>query len=236
MIRRSLQVGLTVLGAAVTGIVALSSRAADHIDGPSATKAPEADITDVYSWMSADGSKVNLVMNVLPFATSTSKFSDKVLHVFHVNSAAKYGDKSTETNVVCGFDAAQKVSCWVGKDEYVTGDASARTGLVSKSGKTKVFAGIVDDPFFFNLEGFKATVASVVAAAPSLKFDEAGCPALDAATSTVLVTQLKTLKDGKPGTNFFAGKNVGALILQIDKTLLAGGGPVLGIWASTHSR
>ena len=52
-------------------------------------------------------------------------------------------------------------SCWLGTDEYVTGDASAITGLTSADGKLKVFAGLRADPFFFNLDGFHHAEATV---------------------------------------------------------------------------
>src|SRR5262249_9125643 len=137
-------------------------------------------------------------------------------------------------DVVCTFDAAQKISCWVGDKDYVTGDASAVAGLTSASGKVKVFAGLRDDPFFFNLDGFKHTVSTVEAAAPTLMFDGAGCPAIDAATSAVLVGQLQHDPNGGPPANFFAGKNVLSIVLSIDKTLLTEGGPIVSMWASTN--
>ena len=44
-----------VLAAAVW-LLSTPSYAADHTDGPAATAAPETDITDLFAWMSADGS------------------------------------------------------------------------------------------------------------------------------------------------------------------------------------
>src|SRR5690349_16154564 len=83
---------LTAVGAAALMLGAPSARAADHLDGPAAKAAAESDITDVYAWMSADKSKVNLIMNVSPAATTMSKFSDKVQYVFHLNSQGAYGE------------------------------------------------------------------------------------------------------------------------------------------------
>src|SRR5450432_3000004 len=206
MKRASLIVGASVLASGA--VIGIGLRAADHKDGPAATADPSADITDVYAWMSSDKTKVNLVMDVYPNAPAAAMFSDQVLYAFHLNSAATFGGTATETKIICGFDTAQKITCWVGGTETVTGDASATTGIMSASGKTKVFAGLRDDPFFFNLTGFKATTADVVAAAagtPPLTLDTSGCPALDAATSTALVTQLKTGTAGAAPTNNFAG-------------------------------
>lgn len=221
--------------AAAVGL-ALKIRAADHKDGPAVTNDPTADITDLYAWMSTDKSKVTLVMDVYPNAPAGSKFSDQVLYVFHVNSSAGYGMPQTETKIICGFDAAQAITCWVGAGEKVTGSASAVAGLTSASGKTKVFAGLRDDPFFFNLTGFKATAADVAAAASSLTFDASGCPTLDAATAGTLVAQLSHGTSGAAAANDFAAQNVQSIVVEVDTTLLTPGGKILGVWASTNMR
>lgn len=212
---------------------ATTALAADHIDSPSAVADPAADITDTYAWL--DSGKIVLVMNVSPLAASGAKFSDKVQYVFHTESSAGFGMPGTKTDIICTFDAAQKISCWVGDKGYVTGDASAMTGLAAADGSFKVFAGLRDDPFFFNLDGFKDAVSTVVSAAPTLTFDPAGCPGVNAATSAALVGMLKgTQKGTMPAVDFFAGKNVLSIVLSVDKNLLNGGGPILSYWASTN--
>ncbi|TMA23646.1 MAG: DUF4331 domain-containing protein, partial [Deltaproteobacteria bacterium] len=73
--------------------------------------------------------------------------------MFHTSSLSAFGSAAGSTqDIVCTFDAAQKLSCWAG-NEYVSGDASNPAGLASGSGKLRVFAGLRDDPFFFNLHG-----------------------------------------------------------------------------------
>jgi len=216
--------------------------AADHVDGPAVLTDPSADITDVYAWTSTDGTKVNLVLNVAPVASTSSRFSDVVKYVFHTSSCATYtapgGCTAAKEDIICTFDAAQKVSCWVGTDDYVTGDASAVAGLSSVDGKLKVFTGLRDDPFFFNLDGFNAMRNTVIAAAPSLTFNVAGCPALSAGTSAVLVQMLSTdpnsVPAGGPAKDFFAALDVLSIVLQVDKSLLTKGGPIVAVWASTN--
>jgi hypothetical protein len=224
--------GLSAL--AVILFAAPLALAADHQDGPAATADPSADITDVFAWMSPDASMVNLVMDVFPFATGTPLFSNTVQYVFHTSSRPSFGMASAASvNVICTFDTGQTISCWAGA-EYVTGDASSATGLTSASGKLKVFAGLRNDPFFFNLDGFKATVADVTAAKGSLGFDTHGCPALDAPTVTALVTQLATAPDGGAPQNHFLGANLLAIVVQVDKSILTSGGPLVSVWAATH--
>lgn len=226
------------LGAAALAMLPTLSyvaHGADHVDSPSAMADPTADLTDLYAWMSADASKVNLVMNVHPFAGQSAKFSTAVDYVFHVNSSSAYGMAQTEAQIICRFYKIHHVECWGPGAEYAAGKADAAGGIMSASGKMKVYAGLRDDPFFFNLVGFQETVKAVVAAKPGLTNDANGCPNVNSATSTVLVNQLKTGMAGAAPANTFAGTNVLSLVIQVDKTLVAPAGkPVLGIWASTH--
>jgi len=144
----------------------------------------------------------------------------------------------TETTVVCRFDdaVAQGVECWVGNDaaEYVTG-ATGGT-LTTASGKAKVFAGLREDPFFFNLDGFNKARTTVNGAAGGLVFDAAGCPAVDAGTAGVIVGQLQSAPAGGQGTDFFLDLNTLAIVVEVDASLVNAGGPILGVWASTNAQ
>ncbi len=210
--------------------------AADHTDGPAAVADPSADIGDLYAWMNNDASKLNLITTVNPMAGASTKFSTATIYRFHVNSAAGYGMTQTETNVTCKFYDDTNIECWAG-DEYAVGDPSAEAGLDSDGGKMKVFAGQRNDPFFFEFAGFGKAVDTVKGAASSLTFDADGCPALDQDTSDLLIGQLQGKDDattGGPAVDAFAGTNVLALVVQIDKDVVNSGGDVLSVWASTH--
>ncbi|MEP7123481.1 MAG: DUF4331 family protein [Byssovorax sp.] len=222
---------------ALTALTAASmALAADHIDAPGAIADPSADITDLYSW--TDQGNVVFVLNVTPLAAAGAKFSDKVQYVIHTESSAKFGAPGEKSDIIVTFDAAQKASVWVGDKGYVAGDASATTGLSSADGHIKVFAGMRDDPFFFNLAGFQDTVKTVDSVAGMLMLDAAGCPKLDAMTSALLVKKLSTdptsMPPGGPAQDFFAGKNVLSIVLSIDKAMLNQGGPIMSAWASTN--
>jgi len=211
------------------------AQAADHLDGPSATNDPAADITDLYAWMSSDASKIDLVMNVSPFAGSDATFSDAVQYVFHTTANTVFGGRSNPKDIICTFTTAQAISCWLGTQEYVTGDASTPAGLSSSDNKFKVFAGPRNDPFFFNLHGFHTAVATVQAVAGGLTFDAAGCPAVDPGSSALLVGQLSHDSDGGPAYDNFGGSNVLSLVVEVDKTLLTGGSnDLVSVWASTN--
>src|SRR5215831_16142257 len=214
-----------------------SSRSADHVDGPAASADPAADITDVLAWMSPDAKSVFLIMSLVRNATTASKFSDSVQYVFHTTSRPSFGaPPSPEVTIICTFNQAQIIQCWAGNDEYVTGDASIIDGIVSDDVKFRVFAGLRNDAFFFNLAGFRETGRTVARVAESLQFDPAGCPLLDAATAAALVGQLQTAPGGGPAVDGFAHFNVLALVVSIDKSLVTKGGPIVSVSGSTNRR
>jgi hypothetical protein len=245
MDRRTLRIA-GLIGAVCIVSVVLATRvahSADHLDSPKVKLDPTSDINDLYAWM--DGNNLVLALTLFPAATGApadagpdagaiSKFSNAVQYVIHTSSGPTFGTSTAKEDVICTFDVSQKISCWVGTDEYVTGDASQTTGLASADGKVKVFAGIRADPFFFNLDGFKHTVATVESAASTLTLDPAGCPILNGPTAAALRSQLQTAPDGGPPSDFFAPLNGLAIVLSIDKSLVTKGGAIVSTWASTH--
>lgn len=223
------------LGATALMAVAPLAFAADHRDTVALESEPASDINDVYAWM--NNGKVTMVMTVFPLADTTAKFSDSVKYAFHTRAGASgLAPSEPEVNIIATFDANQTIQLWVGDKAYLTGDASNDAGVTSDDGKVKVFAGLRDDPFFFNLDGFKHAISTVIGAAGGLTFDAYGCPALNAPTSAALVAQLQGNADGTgPGVDFFAGKNTLAIVVEVDASLLTTDtAKHVTIWASTN--
>lgn len=240
-------VGLAV--AVIGGVLVFrepAARSADHLDSPATKADPTVDLNDLYTWM--DGNNVILVLTSNFSATPTTKFSDSVQYVFHTSSGAGYGAVTSNYDIICTFAVDQKISCWYGTDGVVTGDASKETGLSSADGKVKVFAGPRADPFFFNLEGFKATVGAVegfVASNPAACVSDltytncvnaSGCPQLTPTTAGALGAQLSHSADGGAPQDFFANLNGLAIVVSIDKGLVTKGGGVVAAWASSHKK
>jgi hypothetical protein len=229
--------GLGLSAAVLGGSIASG---ADHRDstliGMAASSA--ADINDVYAWMSSSGEDLNLAMTVQPFAAAGATFSADTQYVFHVTSRASYGATAVEeTRVICEFAGATSAECWIGDEVYLSGDPSSEAGVSDAASRARLFAGQRNDPFYFNLDGFQATVALVKAAAAGLTFDAAGCPAVDAGTSAALRNQLQNDDPADAEVDDeFAGANIAAIVLTLDKTLVDRGGPILGVWASTHDK
>jgi hypothetical protein len=229
--RRLLAVGLGASLAAAGGTTWRTLRAADHADGPAASAEPTADIDDVYAWMSADTADLNLVMTIGRNVPANFRLSDRVQYVFHTSSRQSFGAQpGAEYNIICEPQTDGRIRCWAGTDAFVEGDASIATGLDSSDARLKVFAGVRNDPFYFNLTGFNTVARTVGTVGGSLTFDAAGCPRLDAATASSLVTTLRTGRDD------FLGFEAFALVVSIDKTLVTRNGSIVSVWGSTHRK
>ena len=142
--------------------------AADHLDPPARTdilvdSTPDraADIADIFTWHTA-----NTVVIILTFAgpspTTAPAFYDRdVLYKINISNT----DPVTTTNIPISF----KFGKGAGANQFgvqVTGVPGVNGPIVGpvettlvKDGVT-VRAGLFDEPFFFDLQGFKETVAT----------------------------------------------------------------------------
>ncbi|HUS27922.1 MAG TPA: DUF4331 family protein [Kofleriaceae bacterium] len=254
-------------GAAGVGIVAIlgihHGQAADHADAPALATQPMADLNDVYTWMTTDGTKVNLALTVSPFdnlaeaANMTRHFGPTVTYAFHITSRPGFQMAGTESKIICKFADDTHGECWVTDSankvvDYVTGDLSGANGRISATGKFRVFAGRRSDPFFFNLGGVRSAVAAAEgvcagACPPSTvgATDASGCmkvskgqgDALRGAIGTKPATDLtSTPCDDTANIDCFIDANVMAIVIQIDKDeLLHDTDKLLSVWASTHT-
>ena len=206
-----------LLATLLAGITVLSLRpahASDHIDSPTVAMNPRADIGDLYAWTSADGKQLNLVMTVVG-----QSFSDVVEYTFHVDSGKTLGTTSVSTTINCRFSADQRAACRVHDAEW----------------PLRVFAGRRDDPFFNNVRGTRAAYKRADAALRSgVTTDAAGCPSFDAATTSAILSEWRHT-DGGPASDFLAGWSPASLVVSIDLDLVAKGGSLLGVWATTSS-
>lgn len=180
---------------AASGIVL----AADHFDSPIVKNDPAADINDIFAFVNPnDASELVLTTTVIPFANRNSRFSDAVDYVFHYDNGA--GDKT----ITCNFsENSTRVSC-AGPDGLA---ASGPLDQVVNGNGMRVFAGLVDDPFFFDAAAFNATKAAL---APRFT---------------------------NPGTDFFLGLNTLTITIGVknERLIFSGGGrsSVFKTYAST---
>jgi hypothetical protein len=139
----------------------------DHFSGPAVMGDPSVDITDFYAFPSPErpGNLV-LIMNVFPMATTQSFFSDVVSYRFRLRPLMRSGGSIThgtaEYMIEVSFnDAPERTS--VQKGNIVTSDGREASFVVGKpleQNGMRVFAGLVSDPFFMDVEAALRTTNS----------------------------------------------------------------------------
>jgi hypothetical protein len=169
-------------------LLAGAVRAADHVDSLATENDPLADLLDLYAFVEpfclpGDGpgceekpGELILALTVHPFATGATQFSAGVDYHFYLEN-----DSGVTSQIDCSFSPEQVVTC-AGLNGL---SVQARVGEVARNGDIRVFAGLRDDPFFFDREAFT-------------DFESIGVGAFS-----------------PPGKDFYAGANVMALVLGI---------------------
>lgn len=199
--------GKTLLLTLAATVMAMAStaKAADHLDSPLVQFDPAADINDLYAFMNPNNpGELVLVATVMPLADANSRFSDAVEYRFNIQ------------NVASGTDYVIACKAFGRQDSFMTCELENMSGrrIFAKFGtqtgndksRLRMFAGLRDDPFFFDLAAYRATVATA------------------------------TPQFSNPGTDFFSGLGTLAIVIGIDSDLLTSNGvePVLSVYASTH--
>jgi len=221
----------TLRALALSAVLTSAASASDHLDTQAVIDDPAADIGDLYAWMSPDGQRLNLVMTIVG-----KKFSDHVRYAFRIDSGQATGKTSAESTIECDFNSAVAPQCRLDQLDVARGDASAECGVESEKKHFRVFAGLRDDPFFNNVRGTRAALNVAGAALKAgASRDAASCPRFDAATSARLLEEWRET-EGQPGSNFLAGWNTAALVIEVDISAVNHGGPLLGVWATTIVR
>lgn len=199
-----------VIAAFVTGGILY---AADHIDTPAVTS-QSTDITDVYVFRAQDPNNLVFVANsqglTSPANSAALKFDENTVLEFNID---KTGDNVEDLVIQCKYDAASnkmkvygpvmpsatgtrsKLEGSVTAEVAVTAYGAAAATGTGTSG-IKVFAGPRDDPFFFDLNKYKAILAG---------------------TATGFAN---------PGTDTFAGTNVLSIVVEVPKSLIGATGNI----------
>ncbi|MBV8106340.1 MAG: DUF4331 family protein [Hyphomicrobiales bacterium] len=139
----------------------------DHFSGPAVIGDPAVDITDFYAFPSPErAGNLVLIMDVFPMATPQSLFSDAVLHRFRLRplklSAGAVTHRAVESVIDVSFQALGEGKS-VQTGDVVTPDGRRVTfevGRASERDGVRVFAGLIGDPFFMDVEAALATDAS----------------------------------------------------------------------------
>ncbi len=209
---------LSALGLGITAAVggsmleARDVQAADHLDPPARTDPGmgadrTADIADLYAWHKGTGASATVV-TILTFDGPSDPAADQavacdrdVLYTIHIDNN---DDNTPDFDIEARFGKDDVGNCFV-QVSNIPGESDpieAPVGLMRQGTDAMVYAGLHDDPFFFDLTGFQNTLMSGT---------------------------LSFVND----RDFFAGKNVSAVVLEFPLPAAAAGGTSLRLWAST---
>jgi hypothetical protein len=206
------------------------AEASDHLDSPATVANPQADISDVYAWVSPEGKQLNLAMTVLGHS-----FSNKVRYTLHVDSGNVFGHTNASTAIECIFPAANSATCTVGTADSASGDVSGAAGIEGKNRRFRVFAGLRDDPFYNNIKGLLGAYQTAIDATKNgAVIDAAGCAQYDEATVRGIQDQMTHTEKG-PAQNFLGNWTVAAIVISVDLDVVTQGGKVLAVWGTTSS-
>jgi hypothetical protein len=132
----------------------------DHFSGPAVMGDPAVDITDFYAFPSPErAGNLVLIMDVFPLATAQSFFSDVVTYKFRLRPLTLSGSGrvthgTAEYAIHVTFDDVPEGSS-VQKGKVITADGrqvSFTLGESVEKDGMRVFAGLVSDPFFMDVE------------------------------------------------------------------------------------
>ena len=203
--------------------------AADHIDTPAVT-GQSSDITDLYVFQGQTTTNLVFVANtqglLSPGSTGAAKFDENTVIEFNIDNN---GDAIEDLVIQCKYDATSnsmqvygpvvpsekgirsKLEGSITASAVVTAYGAASPTIGTGATGIKVFAGPRDDPFFFDLNRYKAILAGT---APGFN---------------------------NPGTDAFAGTNVLSVVVEVPKTLLGAqtSGTFIGkvnVWIETKKK
>jgi hypothetical protein len=194
--------------------------AADHKDSPAVERDPATDIADVYAFRRADNLVVAMtIQNLSISGNATDLFNARARYQIFVDNTDN-GTLAANATITVTFSGSNpqrfKVEGLTSSaiEGPTSGFSNAATPAVTTSGAIKVFAGPRDDPFFFDLAGFRQFLAGTYTPVAGLRSATAGAP-----------------------RNAFAGLNVGAIVIELPITAVTGlatpNSGVIRAWGAT---
>jgi hypothetical protein len=187
----------------------------DHFSGPAVMGDPAVDLTDFYAFCSPQRpGNVVLIMDVFPMASPQALFSDVVTYRFRMRPVTRAGDNvtpgTTEHTIDVRFNGVPegnlvqngRIATSDGRElSFVVGECIEQDGM-------RVFAGLVSDPFFMDVEA-------------ALRTDLSGKLSFDTAVNTVLFRDVLSIVIEIPFAQILQSFNGITLIAAISETLVS---------------
>ena len=215
---------LMVAGSVAIGVPALTTQGADHLDAPLVSLDGRLDINDVYAFKKGDNTVLVMTVNPLAGVLSADTFHPIADYDFKIDNTGDAMEDITyrlnfslpssksaapsQTVTLSKIDSGGTSIIAEGKVSAPAKGGGAKPKIIPVEGGGSLFAGLRDDPFFFDLVAFQNALAGI----GTLPRNP------DAAIN---------------GVDFFAGSNVSAIVLEVPTAGLVSGGPDIGVWATT---
>jgi hypothetical protein len=239
MLLRNRRVAALVAITAVP-ILILSARQAlssDHADTPQIAAAPGTDLTDVFIFPSpTNANNVVLALCVSPLIPGggTRAFDPDVLYQFKIDNTGDAVEDLVIQATFSGTGAAQRVSIAGPARPDRTGTSSTALAPLSTTGTVnapfspasgiQAFAGVREDPFFFDLERFFAILPD-----RATPINGVAVPTADANKP-----QLTSWRSPADARDFLKDKNLLAIVVELPKSRLTGSGDgKIRVWCTT---
>lgn len=203
------------------GLASGAALAADHADAPG-TKGDHgdhaADITDVFVFR-ANGKLVGAIdiagaprpQSRVDFGT-TGRFDPQVIFTFHIDNNCD-AKPDIDVNIRFGLNSSGQIG--VQLENLPGAGATLVSGPVNQVNTTptglKFYAGLRDDPFFFDFEGFGATEAS---------FD----PTNTNSTGQLLFNNTR---------DSFGARNITAIVFEMDQDKASNGSKKICVYSTS---
>jgi len=227
-----------VLGACSLGLAGVA-RGADHLDSVDLLDTPEADINDLYVFTTT-GDRLVLAMSVNRFANNAdlggvTELDPNTLYQFKIDNSDTL-DGVVDHTIDIQFNQAGTTLA-AGSYVQITGLPSLNGGAatvleldangMATEGDVSVFAGLREDPFFFDLVWFfdvptgHPLESTVNDGTDFVHYIWPGTPPV---VELINLAQVDT----------FAGANVSMIVLEFPTADLLGTNNTIGVWAATR--
>ena len=211
-----------------------AASAADHAESPGADADPAGDLADVFLFISPENPQrlvgaITFGGRPLPRSRTDIVYCDpKLIYVLNIGRANAAGvfTNTPVIKVVARFGKSDTGRCGV-QLEGVPGAGGTFSGatetVLTSTGGVRAFAGMRNDPFFFDAEGYNGMVAAFDGPAPAGGY---------LVNSFGLGTRARR--------DSFANRNITLVVFEMDLNAVApavnGSRPKIQAWATTARR
>ncbi len=179
------------------------ANAADHAEAPGASADAPSDIADFYAWHDSNAGTLTMVLTYdglkAPVANQTGTYDPDVVYGFHIDNT---GDNIPNTSIYVRY-GQNSLGQWGVQAENLPGEAGPVVGPVGQTvtgdNGAKIHTGLFDDPFFFDLAGYTATLQS-----GTLSFTGVDAVAGTNASAIVIEVPLAAASAGNTTINLWA--------------------------------